>query len=135
MSLVSSSARVLPGLLVAQLFLCGAKKLKAEDLPIFAHHVAHSGVEHLKAFLETANAHGHLRKVDVSPEALKGLLARGKSIRMAVLMPLANHYRRAKAWIEKKQQTASSGALSDTRILGESAYAPKVRLWECRLSL
>jgi hypothetical protein len=131
------------------------RKLKPEEgpLPTFAEHVAASEVEHVKAFLESANAKGHLGKVDMSPEALKSLLARGKSTRMAVLMSLANHYRRAKAWLEKKEQTKAAGALSDTRIVGESAYAqvlltmdkefvacgeflnevvaePKIRLWE-----
>ncbi len=98
------------------------KKLKAEDLPTFAQYVKHSEVEHVKAFLESANEGGELGTLDMSPEALKALLERGKSARMAVLMILANTYRRTKEWVEKKQRTKEAGALSDTRIIAESAY-------------
>lgn len=129
------------------------EKLKAEDLPSFSEYVKGSELEHVKAVLELAIASGELNNVDMSPEALKALLARGKSTRMLVLMTLANTYRRAKRWVEKKERTKAAGALSDTRIIVESAYSdvlltadaefvacgelvnevvaePKIRVWE-----
>ncbi len=99
------------------------QKLKPQDLPTFSDHVRRSELEHVKAFLESANVGGELGDIDMRPAALMALLDRGRATGMAVLMVLANHYRRAKEWVQRKEKTKPGGALSDMRILGESAYS------------
>lgn len=99
-----------------------ARIKKLTGLQSFGEYVRVAELDEVKKLLEIMNADGRLGHVDMSPEALKALLERGKATRMAVLMALAYTYRRAKKQVEKKEATKPGGALSDAPILEESAY-------------
>ena len=99
---------------------------KLEGIETFGEAVDRYELGQVKVLVERATAAGELRDPDMSEEALSAVLRRGKATRMFALMLIGNTYRRAKKWVDEKQQSKAAGALSDIRIAAEAAYCEAV---------